>query len=158
MKRLFWIALCAATLAAGHVAAQQTSADTNMQILRDKVKADKKLLVAANMQLTDAEAKDFWPLYDAYQNELHAINERLGKAIVAYADAYNKNSLTDEQAKNLLAQVLAIEESEVKLRQSYAGKLEKVLPGKKVARYLQIEGKIRAMVDYELAANIPLVE
>ena len=158
MKRLLWIVLCAVAIAAGPVVAQQTPSDTNMQILRDKIKADKKLLVAANMQLTDAEAKRFWPAYDAYQIDLQAINERLAKAIRVYADGYNKNTLTDEQAKKLMADVLAIEGSEVKLRQRYAGKLEKVLPGKKVARYLQIESKIRAAVRYELAAGIPLVE
>ena len=158
MRRLIWIGLCTAALAAGPVAAQDKSAEQNMQILRDKIKADKKLLVAANMQLTDAEAKGFWPVYDAYQKDLQAINERLGKVIAAYADGYNKNTLTDEQAQKLTADVLAIEESEVKLRKSYADKLAKVLPGKKAARYLQIESKIRALVRYELAANIPLVE
>jgi hypothetical protein len=35
---------------------QGQSAD-NMQILREKIKADKKLLVAANMGLTESEAK-----------------------------------------------------------------------------------------------------
>ncbi len=35
-----------------------------------KLKADKKLLVASNMELTDAESKAFWPLYDAYQKDL----------------------------------------------------------------------------------------
>ncbi len=160
MKRPIGTVLCAfaLALAAGAVAAQDKSADANMQILRDKVNADKKLVVATNMQLTDAEAKGFWPMYDAYQKDLQAINERLVKVILAYADGYKNNTLTDEQALKLTADVLAIEASETTLRKSYADKLTKVLPGKKVARYLQIEGKIRAIVRYELAANIPLVE
>ena len=87
--------LCAAGLTAVLAFAQSKSADTNMQILLDKVKADKKLVVAANMDLTDAEGKAFWPIYDAYQKDLQGFNERLGKTILAYADAYNKNSLTD---------------------------------------------------------------
>jgi hypothetical protein len=41
-------------------------AQDNMQILRDKIKADKKLLVAANMELTESEAKGFWPVYEEY--------------------------------------------------------------------------------------------
>ena len=51
----------------------------NMEILKEKVKADKKLIVATNMNLTDAEAKNFWPLYDGYQKELEQINQRLGE-------------------------------------------------------------------------------
>src|SRR5215510_1927637 len=89
MKRLMWALLCASAIAVGSAAAQDKSAEMNMQILRDKVKADKKLLVAANMELTDAEAKGFWPVYESYQKDLQAINERLGRVIVAYADGYN---------------------------------------------------------------------
>jgi hypothetical protein len=142
----------------GSVQAQEAT-QMNMEILKEKIKADKKLVVAANMNLTDAEAKTFWPLYDGYQKELEQINQRLGAMIKAYADAYNagKGEISDDQAKKLLAEALAGEESEVKLRQSYAAKLGKVLPATKVARYLQIENKIRAIVKFELAAQIPLV-
>ena len=158
MKQLLWIALCAVALAAGSVAAQDKSAaDMNMQILRDKIKADKKLVVAANMELSDAEAKAFWPVYEAYQKDLQAINERIGKVIAAYAEAYNKQTLTDEQANKLTADAIAIEEAEAQLRKAYVPKLAKALPGRKVARYLQVENKIRALVRYELAGAIPLV-
>jgi hypothetical protein len=129
-----------------------------MEILRQKIKADKKALVAANMQLTEAEAKGFWPVYDAYQKDLATINDRTAKAVMAYADAYNKGAVPDATAKKLISEAIAIEEAEVKLRRSFLPKLEKALPGMKVARYLQIENKIRAVIKYELAANIPLVE
>ena len=142
----------------GTVQAQE-AAQMNMDILKEKIKADKKLVVAANMNLTDAEAKNFWPLYDGYQKELEQINQRLLTTIKGYADAYNagKGELSNDQAKKLLGEALAIEGSEVKLRQSYAAKMGKVLPGTKVVRYLQIENKIRAIVKFELAAQIPLV-
>ena len=134
----------------------QTSSD--MQILAQKIKADKKLVVAANMQLTEAEAKGFWPVYDAYQADLQKINQRLIAAIKNYANAYNKGPVSDETAKKLINEAIAVEESEVKLKRSYLPKLEKVIPGMKVARYLQIESKIRAIAKFELATQIPLVE
>jgi hypothetical protein len=137
-------------------AAAQTTSD--MQILADKIKADKKLVVAAGMQLTEAEAKGFWPVYDAYQKDLAGINQRLLGTIKRYADAYNKGAVPDETAKKLINEAIAIEEAEVKLKRSYVPRLEKVLPGMKVARYLQIENKIRAVTRYELAAQIPLVK
>ena len=131
----------------------------NMEILKEKVKADKKLIVSNNMMLTDAESKKFWPLYDAYQMDLNQINERMMSMIKSYADAYNagKGELSNDLAKKLIGEALAVEESEVKLRQTYAAKLNKVLPATKVARYLQIENKIRSIVKFELAARIPLV-
>jgi hypothetical protein len=142
----------------GSVQAQEAN-QMNMEILKEKIKADKKLVVASNMNLSDAEAKNFWPLYDSYQKELEQINQRLLTMLKGYADAFNagKGEISDDQAKKLLAEALAVEESEVKLRQSYAAKLGKVLSATKVARYLQIENKIRAIVKFELAAQIPLV-
>lgn len=130
----------------------------NLQILLDKVKADKKLLVAANMDLTESEAKAFWPVYDEFQKDLGAINRRIGKLIESYAAEYRANSLTDEKAKALVDELVAIEQAESGLYASYVPKLNKALPAKKVARYLQIENKIRAALKYDLAENIPLVQ
>ena len=137
-------------------AAAQTASD--MQILAQKIKADKKLVVAANMQLTEAEAMCFWPVYEAYQADLQKINQRLIAVIKNYAEAWNKGPVSDETAKKLINDAIAIEDAEVKLKRSYVPKLEKVIPGMKVARYIQIENKIRAIGKYELAANIPLVQ
>jgi len=158
MKKLLWAIVCAAALLAAPAYAQSTSADMDMQILRDKLKADKKVIVASNMQLTDAEANAFWPIYDAYQNDLKAINARLGNGILAYADAYKAGPISDAAAKTFLDEALAIEDAEAKLRRDYAAKLTAAIPAAKAARYLQIESKIRAVIRYELAANIPLVK
>lgn len=137
--------------------AQDKPAD-NMEILRQKIKADKKLVVASNMELTESEAKGFWPIYDAYQKDLSKINRRIVALLESYAaDARNK-SLTDDKAKKLIDEALSIEQAEAGLKSSYAPKLGKVLPVKKVARYLQIENKIRAVIKYDLAQGVPLVQ
>jgi hypothetical protein len=85
----------------------QDKGTTNMEILRQKMKADKKLVVAANMGLTEAEGTAFWPIYDACQTDLEQINERLRKTIGAYADAYNLGTAPSETAKTLLDDALA---------------------------------------------------
>jgi hypothetical protein len=157
MKLTRVLILFAAVLTVFPAFAQDKQADTNMQILRDKLKAEKKDVVAANMNLSDAEGKVFWPIYDSYQKNLQSLNDRLIEAILAYADAYNKGTLTDEQAINLTNAALAIDQDEVTMRQGYEEKLKGLLPGKKVARYFQIESKIRALARYEMADNIPLV-
>jgi hypothetical protein len=155
MKVIFFVTLMAAITMwfVSPVVAQD-----NMQILRDKIKADKKLLVAANMDLTESEAKGFWPVYEEYQKELTAINRRIGKLIESYAADYRANTLTDEKAQKLIEELVAIEKADGGLQATFAPKLSKVLPPKKVARYLQIENKIRAALKYELAANIPAVQ
>jgi hypothetical protein len=130
----------------------------NMQILREKIKADKKLLVASNMELTESEAKSFWPIYEDYQKDLQKINESLAKLLESYAADYKNKAMTDEKAKKLTDEYLSIEQAEANLKSSYAAKLSKVLPARKIARYLQLENKIRAVIKYDLAATVPLVQ
>jgi hypothetical protein len=156
MMRLVTTFAIAACLAAPAMA--QTTGTTNMDILRQKIKADKKLVVAENLMLTDAEGKVFWPVYDAYQKDLQAINQRMASAILAYADAYKKGPIANDFAKKLLDEVMAIDEAEVKLKAAAVPKILAALPATKAARYVQIENKIRAAVRYELAAGIPLIE
>ena len=156
MKLLsIWMVTGIMLLSMGSVA--QSAEDTNMEILLQKVKADKKLLVAGNMGLSDEEGKKFWPLYEEYQKELEHLNHNLGKTIKEYADAFNKGPLSNEQAKRLMDEALAVEEAEAKLKRTYADKIGKVLSAAKTARYIQIENKIRAMLKAELAQEIPLV-
>src|SRR6476660_5270862 len=133
MYKLIACFLTGAMLLAGSAFADQTAvdptaSDANMEILKQKLKADKKLLVANNMELSDAEAKKFWPIYDAYQKELEQVNQKLGQTIRDYAEAFNKGSIPDNTAKKLLGDALSVEEQETKLKRTYAEKLEKALP------------------------------
>jgi hypothetical protein len=140
---------------ASTVVAQDKPAD-NMQITIEKIKADKKLLVADNMQLTETEARNFWPLYEKYQAELFLIRARTAKLITDYAAAYNK--MTDATAKKLLDESMTIEALRLKLSKDYLPKFRKALPDTKVVRYYQIENKINAALYYELASKIPLMK
>ncbi|MGH7380821.1 MAG: hypothetical protein ACREKR_01130 [Candidatus Methylomirabilales bacterium] len=135
--------------------AQEKPAD-NMQIVRDKVAADKKLFIAENMGLTESEAKAFWPVYESYQGELAQIEARAGRLLEEYARTYR--AMSDQVAKKLLDEFLAIEADRLKLRQAYLPRFRKALPDTKVGRYYQLENKIHAVVSYDLAWLIPLVK
>lgn len=137
------------------VLGQDKPADT-MQIVLEKVRADKKLLVAANIQLTEAEAKTFWPVYERYQDELFLLRTRTVKLIRDYAESFE--DMSDDTARRLLDESITIESLGLKLQKTYLPKFRKVLPEKKVARYYQIENKIQAALYSELAVKIPLVQ
>ena len=132
--------------------------DDSMSILREQLKKDKKAVVATNMQLTQAEQNEFWPLYEEYQKELHRINDRIAILIVTYAKEHHAGTLTDAKALKLVEEAIAVDDAEAKLRQAFLPRVAKVLPGRKAARYMQIENKIRALVKYELAAEVPLAK
>lgn len=152
---LVMMLIAALTFFVPPVRAQDRAAD-NMEIVREKVRADKKLFIAANMGLTEAEARAFWPVYDDYQKALDKLNALTGKLIEDYAQNYE--SMSDMVAKTIVDDHLAIEMERVKLMQSYLPRFRQALPERKVARYYQLENKIRAVVNFELARKIPLVK
>ena len=128
----------------------------NMELVREKMRADKKLFVAEGMQLTETEAKVFWPIYDSYQKELGKLFDREIKLIQNYAKNYE--TMSDEVAKSLVDEYMAIEGDHLKLRQSYLAKFRKVLSEKRVARYYQLENKVEAVIEYDIAKQIPLMK
>jgi len=153
---LMVLGLLGAILLAGVPAIAQEKPADNMQLVLEKIRADKKLLVAENMQLTEAEAKAFWPVYSKYQDELFLLRGRTAKLITDYAAAYDQ--MSDATAKKLLDESLTIEALGLKLRKAYLPKFRAVVPEVKVVRYYQIENKIHAALLYELGAKIPLMK
>jgi hypothetical protein len=112
--------------------------------------------VATALALTEGEAKAFWPVYNAYQSDMITHYDQVFKLIDAFAKAYG--AMTDETATQLLGEFLALQTNQVAILTSYAPQFRRVLPPVKVARLYQIENKVRALVDYELAREIPLIK
>lgn len=155
MKRITIIAVLLIASIALPLAAEQKPADT-MKDVREALRTDKKALVADNMKLTASEANAFWPLYDEYQAEMSAIGDRMAKLIKNYGITHKV--MNDDIAGKILRKFLDIQSDRVELQEKYLPKFEEVLPMTKVARYYQIENKFRAVVDYEITSQIPLVE
>src|SRR6476469_2865270 len=100
---------------------------SNLEIIHEKLKADKKLIVSQYMALTESEAQKFWPVYDEYQKDLQSSNERLLNLLQSYATEYKNKSMTDEKAKKLLDEWLAFEQDEGKRRSAFAPKVLQAL-------------------------------
>jgi hypothetical protein len=128
----------------------------NLEVMRDKLRADKRLLIAESLELTEKEAQAFWPVYNAYQSDMVAHYDRILKLLDTYAGAYK--SMTDPVATQLLGEFVSLQKNYVNIITSYVPKFERVLPPKKVARLYQLENKIRALVDYQLAQEVPLIK
>jgi hypothetical protein len=139
----------------GVAMAQDKPAD-QMEILREKARADKKLVVATALALTEGEAKAFWPVYNAYQSDMITHYDKLLSLVDRFDKAYD--TMTDQTATQLLNEYLALEASHVALLKAYVPRFQRVLPALKVARLYQIENKMRALVNYDLAQHIRLVK
>lgn len=155
MKRFITVLAPIALLVAAGPLIAQTETD-EIELTRSIIETQRKAIVATNMQLNEAEGRAFWPVYNDYVNDLRKISDRRIRLISDYAKTYEV--LTATQATAFLKEHISIEKEELSLVETYVEKFGAVLPPKRVARFFQIENKLNAVVDYEIAAEIPLVK
>ena len=113
--------------------------------MRKDIRSQKKQIIAANLQLTDAEAVKFWPVYDQYTAELVKINDTKYAAIKDYAANYD--TLADDKAVSLVKQVLGVDKSVAELRMKYVLMFNKVVSGKKTALFFQLDRQLVMLID-----------
>jgi Spy/CpxP family protein refolding chaperone len=134
----------------------QRSVDQDINLLRQDIRSHKKQIIAANLQLTDAEAEKFWPLYDQYTAELVKINDAKYAVIKEYA--INYDTLTDDKALALTRQLLDVDQQVAQLRIKYVPLVNKVISGKKTALFFQMDRRLLMLIDLQLAEQIPMVQ
>lgn len=122
---------------------------------RTILQTERKLLVMQNLDLTPTESEAFWKVYDQYAADLKKVGDRRVKVITDYAAAYD--TLSDETAEKLIKESMGYQSELVDLRKSYLKKFSKTLPATKVARFYQVENKLDAITNFQLARQIPLV-
>ncbi|HTR26470.1 MAG TPA: hypothetical protein VMI10_21040 [Terriglobales bacterium] len=178
-KQLFFVALCiAALLSARNLAFSQDSAsqpdkpgtlsgkpansvgvqepiDEDIKLIRKDLRSEKKQIVAANMNLTDAEAEKFWPVYDRYAADLAKINDQKAALINEYWQTFD--TMNSEQAESYVRKRGAVEESIMQLRLKYIPIFGKVLSGRQTALFFQIDWRLGLMIDLQLA-KMPLID
>lgn len=137
------------------VASAQQDRDV-MEVMRSQIATKRQALVAENLQLSEAESEKFWPVYRDFQYERAPLIDRRLENIKSFRDNYE--TMTDDQARLIVDAVVKYEEDMLKLTRKFIREFRKVLPERKVMRYLQIERKLDAVIDFDLARVIPLTE
>jgi hypothetical protein len=153
MKVLRYAVILAGLLAAAPVLAQTVTDE--LEAARTQIQADRKAIVAKLMDLNEAQSTAFWPVYNEYREAVRKVDDKVLTLIKDYAA---QDSVTDAQAQKTLDQWMAARTERMGLQKTYVKKFGKVLPANKLVRYYQIENKMDAIVQYDLAANIPLVQ
>jgi hypothetical protein len=147
--------LAAGILAAPGWRACAQSDDEVIELVRSVIKADRQEAVADALQLTDAEAGKFWPLYHQYRAEMDMVGEGLVKLVRDYA--FNYPNVPEDRAKRMLEDLSDLDKKQVDTRISFLKKFGKVLPATKNLRFAQVENRLDLALRLELAAGIPLV-
>ena len=127
-----------------------------IRLTADRIRTERKAIVTDYMHLTPEEAQKFWPIYDAYQQDLSVPQKRLGDLALKFGQAYG--TVTDEDAKKFLEDYLNAEKNILDRKRTYVGRFGKALPTKKVLRLYQLENRMDATIDYNLAGDLPLVK
>jgi len=129
--------------------------ERDLALLRRDLRADKKKLIALNVPLTETEATKFWPVYDQYASDMSKIYDEFYAVIKEYAA--NQKTLTDAQASSMITRWAALQVQQAQVRQKYIPIVEKVIPGRKAALFFQIDRRLYALMDLQVASQIPLV-
>lgn len=127
-----------------------------IELARSDIKTQKALILAQNIDFTESEAVDFWPVYREYDLDLNKIlDERLAmiKKYIGSAD-----HMSDADARKLADAALSLEEKRTSLKRKYFKKFSKVIPAAKAARFFQIENQLNAAIDLRIAAALPLIK
>ena len=136
------------------VDASQPKPDDFIELLRKDVRSQKKQIIAENMNLSDAEAEKFWPVYDQYAAALSRIYDTKIALLNDYAENYS--SMTGEQAENYIRKRAEVEQSIMQLRLKYVPAFRKVLSGRETALFYQLDWRLGLAIDVELV-QVPLI-
>jgi len=151
------LASMACGMASAQVNADLSNFNAAVEEARTIIQTERKMLIVENLTLTDEEAQKFWPVYDKYAAEMKAAGDLRVKVIKDYALAYNSNSVTDADSKEMLDEMFKFWEKSLSVREDYRKKFRKILGDTKTARFYQLESKLDAITNMELAREIPLV-
>jgi len=157
-KTFLTIVLCTGISVSSFAQVNEEMSDFTNEIeaMRTVMQTERKILIMNEMTLTAEEAEKFWPLYDEYRAEMKTIGDLRVKVITDYAASYEE--MTDATARQLLDESIKFEEKALKLEKKYMKKFRKILPDIKVTRYFQLENKLDAIINFDLASQIPLMQ
>lgn len=153
-KILIAVAALAAFGAAEVTLAQATNAKDEMELLVSQIQTDKRAVVLAAMQMTDAEVAAFTPIYDKYQADMKKQFERAVEMLNKFAANYG--SMTDDAAKDILKDWFKLRDARNDTMRKYAKEMGRALPPTKVLQWVQVENKLNALLDVQAASVIPV--
>ena len=135
-------------------ASAQTPPNSQKQLDIAAARAQRKATVGSNMSLTPEEAVKFWPVYDAYEAKMDRVEDRHVKELKDFAAKYE--NLSDEDAAKKLDEVLAIQQARLDVQKNFVPKFRAAIPSVKVTRFFQIDNKIQALIQCDIAQLVPL--
>lgn len=140
------------------VAAHGQSQNAQLEAARAELQAGRDQIIREDLQLSEDELSEFWPVYQQYVFELAVVRERKAVLVGRFLEAYRRGEFTEEFAEWLIAENFAIKDASTDVQESFVERFKAVLSVQQVARFYQLENKLDAEVDARMALIVPLVE
>jgi hypothetical protein len=156
VKTLIPAIALAFALAGARPASAQNPVDEDIKLFRKDLRSARKQIIAANMNLGDKEAEQFWPLFERYTQEVVAKQDEKYALLKQYAQNYL--TITDEQAEKYVRGRAAVDQDILQVRLKYFPLFRKVLSGKSTALFFQLDWRLGLIMDLQLASQTPLIE
>jgi len=125
---------------------------------RKLIQDHRKSIVSLDTGLTLEEEKLFWPIYDDYRSAMKKANDDLVSLILEYKETRDSGKLTDKHAINMISRSLKIRQAKLKIKNAFIKTFNKVISGKKVARFYQVEHRLDIIDEIEISDAVPLVD
>ena len=155
MKTLLISLTALAALGAADAAlAQSTNAKDDAELLISQIQTDKRAVVLAAMQMTDAEVAAFTPIYDKYQADMKLQFESAVEMLNKFSANYG--SMTDDAAKDIMKDWFELRDERNAVMKKYAKQMGRALPPTKVLQWVQIENKLNTLLDVQAASVVPV--
>lgn len=136
MKNLLLLVLTLFTLSTVSVAQNKG----HKRVTRAEMDAKKVAFLSTELNLSTAEAKLFWPAYNAYDDKMHSIHKEI-RALKKKLKNFEK--LTIEEAYQTTESVIKFEEKKSLLRKEYLEKFSSILGKKKGAKVFYAEHQFK---------------
>lgn len=133
---------------------QVQSIRADEQMILSQIMTDKRTIYAQALQLTDEESRAFWPVYDEYEAKVKKIDDRFIRLVNDYAAKYP--TMTDADARQMLAAKMKIDTERMNLQQAYTKKIAKAVPATTALRYAQVEWRIDNELQRKVMLLVPL--
>ncbi len=138
--------------------AAQSGQNDELEQGRAMVREARDEIIRTELQLTEEEAAKFWPLYGTYRAETNQAMDQLGDLIAEYLRRYEAADLTNDYAEKLVSDHMQIKKDLLAIQERSLPLFYKAIPALKVARFYQLENKMNADIDIQLALAIPLID
>jgi len=107
-----------------------------------KIETARIALITERLELTPDQAEKFWPLYREYNQQRRQLRQEFKDT----RQGVDRQNLTEEQSKELVAKAMDLKQRELNLEKQYAERMTQVISAQQILRLRNAEKDFQQML------------